>query len=114
MFGKFINLSPDKVRVFWDGAGGKDKGKASRSYICDVEAFGSSGTATYPGHKFVVTPLLTDSVVLTTWTMQAGNSLYYYDPFNFDYSKAVQALSAEQISYYYLQYTNKIFAEQYK
>jgi len=107
MFGKFI-------RVFWVGAGGKDKGKASRSYICDVKAFGSSGTATYPGHKFVVTPLLTDSVVLTTWTMQAGNSLYYYDPFNFDYSKAVQALSAEQISYYYLQYTNKIFAEQYK
>jgi len=89
MFGKFI-------RVFWVGAGGKDKGKASRSYICDVKAFGSSGTATYPGHKFVVTPLLTDSVVLTTWTIEAGNSLYYYDPFNFDYSKAVQALSAEQ------------------
>jgi len=44
-----------------------------------------------------VMPLLTDSVVLTTWTMKAGNSLYYYDPFNFDYSKAAQALSAEQI-----------------
>lgn len=109
MFGKFINLSPDTIRVYWDGGRGSDL-----SYISDVLPFGSAGTATYPTHAFVVTPPNDPSKILTKWVMQAGNSIYYYDPFNFDYGKAQKALTPEQLSYYYMQYQNRIFAEQYK
>ncbi|KAL7580981.1 hypothetical protein ACA910_005795 [Epithemia clementina (nom. ined.)] len=106
MFGKFINLSPDPVRVWWKG---KELG-----YIADVEAFGSAGTATYVGHVFVVTPPNQKGKVLVEWKMQQGNSLYYYDPFNFDIHKAHKKLSDKQYVYYHMQWHNKLFAEQYK
>lgn len=109
MFGKFINLSPTPIHVYWDGGRG-----TTPVYICTVESFGSSGTATYPGHKFFATPSNNAKSVLTKWTVQAGHSLHYYDPFQFTYSKAKAALTAEQLTLYYLQLQNKIFADQYR
>ena len=106
MFGKFINLSPDPVRVWWKGN--------NLGFIAEVEPFGSAGTATYVGHVFVVTPPNDQSKVLTEWRMKQGNSLYYYDPFNFDIHKAHKKLSDQQYVYYHLQWHNKLFAEEYK
>ena len=109
MFGKFINMSPDPIRVYWDG--GK---KGELVYISDIEPFGSSGTATYPTHSFVVTPADNSKKTLIKWTMQADNSLYYYDPFNFNYNKAAKALTDAQLNLYHLQLSNRIFADQYR
>jgi hypothetical protein len=50
-FGKFINLSPDIVRVFW-----RATKRSKPVYISDIEPFGSAGTATFPNHVFLVTP----------------------------------------------------------
>jgi prolyl 4-hydroxylase len=108
-FGKFINLSPEPVRVHWDG--GRSSGLV---YISSVPPFSSAGTATYPTHKFVVTPENDSTIILHKWTIQAGNSLYYYDPFNFDYAKAQKALTEQQLLLYHLQWQNKQFAEAYK
>lgn len=110
MFGKFINFSPDSVNVYWDG--GILNGLV---YSCTLEPFGSSGTATYPTHKFVVTPSDNKNKVLQRWTVKAGESLHYYDPFNGDYAKAKKALKDDtKLSYYHMQLLNKKFAEQYK
>lgn len=106
MFGKFINMSPETIRVYWEGK--------EWSYITDIEPFGSSGTATYTGHKFVATPLRSTSTVLIRWTMESETSLYYYDPFQFDIQKAHKKLTADQFTYYRMQWRNKIFAEQYR
>ncbi|GAX13187.1 hypothetical protein FisN_17Hh117 [Fistulifera solaris] len=108
-FGKFINLSPDPVRVHWDGGG-----SSGLVYISSVPPFSSSGTATYPTHKFVVTPENDSTTILHKWTIQSGNSLYYYDPFDFDYAKAQKALTEQQLVLYHLQWQNKQFAEAYK
>ena len=109
MFGKFINLSPEPIRV-WYKAGRN----APLSYSADVEPFGSSGLATYVGHSFVVTPTNVQSRVLTEWKMAQGNSLYYYDPFQFNIHKAHKALTNEQYVLYHMQWHNKVFAEQYR
>jgi prolyl 4-hydroxylase len=110
MFGKFINLSPDPIQVYWDGGKGTD----NLVYISDVEPFGSAGTATYPGHVFVVRQSNHPEKTIITWTMLKDNSLYYYDPFDFNYNKAAAALTPEQLTYYYMQLQNRLFANQYK
>jgi prolyl 4-hydroxylase len=109
LFGKFINLGPETIRVYWvPDAKGEDP-----VYISDVEPFGSAGTATYPNHNFIVTTTSDVNKVLTRWTINAGESLYYYDPFGSP-QKAVKALNEEQMPLYGMQYVNKLFAEQYK
>jgi len=109
MFGKFINLSPEPIRVWYQARKGADL-----AYMADVEPFGSAGTATYVNHVFVVTPSSSQSKVLTEWKMEHGNSLYYYDPFKFDINKAHKALTDQQYVFYHMQWHNKVFAEQYK
>jgi prolyl 4-hydroxylase len=109
LFGKFINLGPDPVRVYWES---DTKGKAP-VYISDLEPFGVAGTATYPTHKFIVTSMTNSKKVLTRWTVKAGESLYYHDPLG-SIENAVKALSNEQLPLFHMQYQNRIFAEQYR
>jgi len=109
-YGKFINLSPDTVKVHWHSG---QRG-AKPMYISDIEPFGSAGTATFPGHKFIVTASSNPDQVLTEWKMEAGNALYYYDPFGMDPSKAQKALSTDQYHFYFIQLQNLAFAHQYK
>jgi hypothetical protein len=109
LFGKFINLGPDSVRVYWES----DTVGQDPVYISDVEPFGSAGTATYPNHKFIVTSKTNVKKVLTRWTMKAGESLYYHDPLGSP-ENAMKALSAAQLPLYHMQYLNKLFAAQYR
>lgn len=108
-FGKFINLSTDTVRMHWhSGVRGQDP-----VYISDIEPFGSAGTATFPTHKFVLTNK-NSKKVLTEWTVQTGNSLYYYDPFDSNPEKARKAMSEQQYHLYHMQLQNWAFAHQYR
>jgi prolyl 4-hydroxylase len=110
MFGKFINLSPDPIRVWWNSNSNSNE----KVYIADIEPFGSAGTATYPGHRFSVTPANDENKVLMKFFISSTTSLYYYDPFNNDPHKAHKTLSDQEYMLYHIQYHNKVFAEQYK
>lgn len=109
-FAKFVNLSPDPIRIYFEPIGKKK----DLVYIGDIEPFGSTGTATYPTHKFLATQPDSPSNVYKKWTMSSDNSLYYYDPFDFDVHKAHKTLSEAQYQLYILQWQNKVFAEQYR
>lgn len=111
-FGKFINLSPETVRVHWHSP---DNGMEP-SYIADIEPFGSSGTATFSDHHFVVTSgtKKKGKTVLTEWKIEPGNSLYYYDPFDSNPVAAKKALTEQQFALYHMQLQNRAFAQQYR
>jgi hypothetical protein len=104
MFGKFINLSPNKIRVYWQPTTGRVR---TPSYISDIAPFGAAGTATYPGHEFIVVDANdpTDPSVATklvVWTVKTGHSLYSYDPYG-SIDEAAKSLSETQLELYKLQ-----------
>lgn len=108
LFGKFVNLSRERVLLFWNpGRGGQP------SLHATVEPFGSTGTASYPGHRFYFAPEWDRSKILQRWTIEAGNSLYYYDPYG-STAAAVEALQPSEVSFYQMQLQNRVFAEQYR
>ena len=109
-FGKFINMSPNTVQVHWHSGYKNDE----PTYIADIEPFGSAGTATYPSHKFVVTPMNNNKKVLVEWIIKPDNALYYYDPYDNNPEKAKKALSTDQYHSYYIQIQNRAFAIQYR
>ena len=107
MFGKFINHSPETIRVFWDSGKPND----APTYISDVEPFGAAGTATYPGHQFFAATA--DDTVLQRWTIVSTTSLYYYDPFDSP-QQAQKQLDAQQFALYQMQLMNQFFAQRYR
>ena len=109
-FGKFINMSPNIVRVHWHSGYKKDE----PVYIADIEPFGSAGTATYPNHRFVVTPPNDNKNVLIEWVIKADNALYYYDPYDNNPEKAKKALNDDQYHRYFIQIQTRAFAIQYR
>jgi len=72
--GKFINMSPDPVSLWWDGPNGP-------VFNSEVKPFGSGGTACYPTHKFIFTLPKKPDKVLCRFNVVEGTSVYYYDPF---------------------------------
>jgi hypothetical protein len=113
LFGKFINLSPEPIRVYWQHGDLKQ----TPSYISDISAFGAAGTATYPGHIFLVTtkdeknPSLKTSLI--KWTIVKENSLYIYNPIG-SIEEASKTLSAEDLELYKIQHRNLAFNGVYK
>jgi len=108
LFGKFTNMASHPIHIHWTQGQPNDW-----VFIAAVAAYGSGGTATYPGHMFVVTKP-GETKILTTWTMEADNSLYYYDPFSFDYSKAAATLNIDDLSHYHMQLVNRNYAIHYR
>jgi prolyl 4-hydroxylase len=106
-FAKFINLSPDPLKVYWIG------GKDEAAYISDVEPFGASGTATFPDHVFVATRATGKEDPVIEWRIEKGNALYYYDPYQSNMLTAKKHLTNEQLHLYHLQLANRHFAEEY-
>jgi hypothetical protein len=88
--------------------------KQAPLYICDIEPFGSCGTASYHHHKFQVA--LPDQVelVLDRYTTEKGRSVYIYDVFKGSFEKAYRKLQPDDFKKYMLQYNNNLFAKQYK
>jgi prolyl 4-hydroxylase len=110
MFGKFINLSPTPLTVYWVS----DNPKEPPVYISTIEPFGASGTATYPGHQFLVRDSNDPKKKpLIQWHIVAGNMLYYYDPYQSNMNIAQKHLTPEQLSLYHMQLANRHFAETY-
>lgn len=110
MYGKFTNLSPQTLVVYWDP---NTRGQ-SETYMADVEPFGSFGTATFPGHRFYATPQHQPDHVVQRWTVIKDTSLYYYDPYDSSSEKAQKQLQAHDFMLYQIQLQNRVFALQYR
>ena len=113
MFAKFINISPKSIRVSWVSNDSNNK-QEPPMYICDIEPFGSAGTASFPGHTFQIALTDKPDKVLTTFTTIKGQSLYPFEPYKGDYEKAYRKLPKEQFQRYMMQHNNLLFSEQYK
>ena len=111
MFGKFINLSPEPLMVYWEPPHAKGNSDLW-TLIDECEPFGSAGTATHVGHIFVGSKK-SSKTELVRWMVQEDKSLYYYDPFGSS-AAAQRKLSPEQFTLYQMQLQNKVFAEQYR
>ena len=73
--GKFINMSPDAVSLYWDGPNGP---VLNEEY---VRPWASAGTACHPSHKFIFTKPNKPDQVLCRMTVVPGVSSYYCDPY---------------------------------
>jgi prolyl 4-hydroxylase len=104
-FAKFINLSNKPVQVWWDAGP-----KREASYIADLAPFDSAGTASYPKHKFFVTPRRDKTTVLETLVIEPDKSLYSYEDPDLDPTM----LSKQELELYTLQKNNLAFATQYR
>jgi hypothetical protein len=80
-----------------------------------VAAFGAAGTASYPGHAFLVTDAKSPNFKkpLDHFDVVKGNSLYAYDPYG-SMEEARKYLSATELEQYKLQYDNLAFAKLYE
>lgn len=107
LFGKFVNLSPNSVRVYWISNAGE------KQYIADLAPFGAAGTATYPNHKFVATERNDPDKILRNWTIKEFNSLYKYDPYE-TLEKAKEELKSGEYTLYKLQHDNLAFDKMYR
>ena len=75
MSGKFVNMSPEPVKWYWD------PGNAPGILMANCPPFSAVGTATFPTHKFYFADDKDPSVILKRFRVADGESIYYYDPF---------------------------------
>lgn len=77
--GKFINMSPERVSLYWVGDHGQNV------LIQEVEPWGAGGTATFPNHKFIFTKHGKPKDILCQFVVKKGISVNYCDPFESKY-----------------------------
>jgi hypothetical protein len=108
VFSKFINMSPGIVKVDWEQQpGGK------RVFITLLNPFSGGGTASFPGHRFIVYDAETEEDLIT-WVVEKGNSLYTYDPYHEVESLAAQMLNSTELAWYRVQLDNLKFSDVYE
>jgi prolyl 4-hydroxylase len=76
MAGKFVNLYPYRVSLYWNGFGNE------KLHQGDINPWGASGTSTFPKHQFVMTPPGDPDTILCSITTNTKSSVYYCDPFH--------------------------------
>jgi prolyl 4-hydroxylase len=76
--GKFINISPKRVSLYW-----VDVNHHNVPSVIDYEIapWGSGGTATYPNHQFIMTEYHHPNDILCTFTIESPISVYYCNPY---------------------------------
>lgn len=74
--GKFQNMSPERLDLFWDAG----SGAANGSHICTTGPFESCGTSSFPSHVFYFVRPSTKEVVCSFRVVEE-HSVYYCDPF---------------------------------
>ncbi|KAL7530229.1 hypothetical protein ACHAXR_003378, partial [Thalassiosira sp. AJA248-18] len=110
---KFINMSTQRIRLFWDPNNG---GPGSPMSI--MSPFNSAGTASFPGHAFYLTPADDESVILARFVMKPPQAVYYYDPITVEGDEdATQSnldkLTAEEFASYQEHAASRTFGKQY-
>ena len=110
---KFVNISPFRVRLFWDPGYGQ---LGSPTDI--LEPMASAGSASFDSHAFYMTPVDDESVILARFVVTPPQSVYYYDAITVpDNEEATQqninALTEEQKLAYMNHITTREFANHY-
>ena len=72
--GKFVNMSPETLDLYWDGPNGPVLNDR-------VKPFSAGGTSAFPSHKFIFTNPGRPDEVLCRITIVPEVSVYYCDPF---------------------------------
>ena len=104
--GKFINLSPRYLTLYWDD------GRAG-VHIADMPPFQAVGTATFPIHKFFLASKSNPQDIVQRIHIHRDTSLYIYDGFELGHHK-LEDLSENEIQLYTLQKNNLAFADTYR
>jgi prolyl 4-hydroxylase len=120
--GKFVNLSPDRVTLYWDPDNGGEWDLTS-----NIRPWSAGGTACFPTHKFVMTKADQPDQVMCRFTVTPGTSVYYCDPFTpndltnpakgeyvGDEIRSLSDLSGADLEHYKAHMLNIEFAQRYK
>lgn len=110
---KFVNMSTQRIRLFWDPKDGRPG-----SPMSIMSPFNSAGTASFPGHAFYVTPVHDESIILARFVMAPPQAVYYYDPITVEGDEEatqanLDALTADQFASYQEHVSSRIFGRQY-
>lgn len=110
---KFVNISPFRVRLFWDPGYGQ---LGSPTDI--LEPMASAGSASFDTHAFYLTPVDDESVILARFVVQPPQSVYYYDAITVEGNEEatqqnMKALTEEQTMAYMDYMNSRKFAKHY-
>jgi hypothetical protein len=90
-----VNMSPNLMLLLWisDGNEGLD------SLISYINPFEQNGTATYPGHRFCMTPVDDETDCVKLFKVKEGVSCYSHDSFVEDTENyCLEDLSRDQLA----------------
>jgi len=104
--GKFINMSPDHLSLYWDDG-------HEGVIIADMPPFQAVGTATFPVHKFFITQKKDKQEIVHRIHMLPDTNLYVYDAFEMGRA-SVRDLSESELELYHIQKNNLFFAQKYR
>jgi len=97
MTGCFVNMSPNLMLLLWI----LDDNEGLDSLISYIDPFEQDGTATYPGHRFCMTPVDDETDCVKLFEVKEGVSRYSYDPFVEDpENNRLEDLSRDQLAKY--------------
>ena len=110
---KFVNVSPFRVRLFWDPGHGQ---LGSPTDI--LEPMASAGSASFNTHAFYMTPVDDESVILARFVVTPPQSVYYYDAVTVEGNEEatqqnINALTEEQRMAYMDHMNSQKFAKHY-
>jgi len=107
--GKFYNLSPWALTLYWSG--GEDT-----MVIDTIQPFQARGTATFPGHVFYIAPPDNPTNIAKYWEMVPTTTHYVFDPFSGTETLQLShdALDPDQRKLYDAQKRSLSFAKKYR
>mmetsp|Transcript_17611 Transcript_17611/g.24830 ORF Transcript_17611/g.24830 Transcript_17611/m.24830 type:complete len:606 (+) Transcript_17611:32-1849(+) len=105
--GKFINLSPQKLDLYWHS------GQGDGVHIAGAGPMEAVGTATYIGHQFYFASPTNTRDIKQRFHVVSGNCIYVYDPFE-DGEMSLGDISSHHFDKYVVQKKNLQFGNIYK
>ena len=109
---KFTNLSPQMLKLYWDGRGG-----SATRLVGRIAPFDSLGTATTPGQSFSIIgdtyDTYDDRYVIQRWTMTVDEAHVYYNPYSPGSGRSLSELTSAQRSRYDMWRLNQVYARDY-
>ncbi len=73
--GKFVNLTPDRLNLYWDS------GRGRGHFTGPVNGFEATGTATFPSHNFFFGKTDNPNDALCRFKVKPKISTYYCNPY---------------------------------
>ncbi|EJK63351.1 hypothetical protein THAOC_15991 [Thalassiosira oceanica] len=109
---KIVNMSPNRVKYFWD------PGHGPGSPMSSIGPWDSAGTASFPTHKFYLTPFDDETKIIARFVCTPPQAVYYYDPITVEGDEEatqanLDALSQHDFDRYQAHSDSREFNKQY-